>query len=94
MEIKKYVSPIQELLSSIEIPTFDISNVRQLNNEIDEYVSIYKEFVPKLNEYHSKEMLKTLEEVALKLHNDYIKSKQEQPKKKSKKLFDISKFKN
>ncbi len=83
----------KQLINSIKIPTIDLNRVERLASEIDKYAIIYKEFASKLNKYHSEEILKTLESVALKLHGDYIKSKQEQ-KQKAKKLFDISKFKN
>ena len=93
-KVKKHTGPIQELISCIPFTTIDIKEVRRLDKEIDEYIEIYKEFAPKLNQYHSEEMLEVLESVAVKLHADYIKSKQEQPKKKEKKFFNISKFKN
>lgn len=94
-KVKKHTSPIQELMSCVPFPIIDIKEVRKLDKEIDEYVSIYREFAPKLNKYHSKEMLKVLEYIATTLNDKYNKPKEvAEQKTKSKKLFDISKFKN
>ena len=87
---------LTKLIVSYAIPTIDLELFNRLEEELDEYLSIYKEFTPKLKEYHSEEMMKTLEYVAKTLHSKYNDPKlvSEHPKTKSKKFFDITKFKN
>lgn len=88
---------LEELINTNLIPIIDINNVKKLDKELDKYLEIYKEYLPKLNESHSHEILETLNMVATTL-DTLINIKQENEEKKKTtnkpKIFNLSKYKN
>lgn len=94
-EFEQYRESLLNLLSLTTPARIDLEKVKKLDDEIIKVGKLYSDYVPKLNRYHSEEMIKTLEYVATTLNDRYNKQKKvTEQKKKSKKLFDISKFKN
>ncbi|MBE6153129.1 MAG: hypothetical protein E7166_02725 [Firmicutes bacterium] len=86
---KIYSNELEKLINTYSIPQIDINEFEKLNNEINEYIKIYKEFSPKLNTYHSKEMIKLLEFILTVINKENIEhnKKATQGKRKLKMYF-------
>ncbi|MBQ7140549.1 MAG: hypothetical protein IJO32_03515 [Bacilli bacterium] len=83
----------EELIESNLIPIIDEKKVKILDEELNKYKEIYKEYSPKLNETHSKEMLEILSMISTTL-DDVFKFKMNNKTNNNKKIFNLSRFKN
>lgn len=96
-DLNEYTKELCELIELNSIPKINLKEVKKLDEELDTYINIYKEYAPILKETHSAEMLEILDMVSTILditHNP--KSEKENNKKTNnkQKMFNLSKYKN
>jgi len=93
-EFSAYTSKVHELFKPNFILKIDLEEVKKLDEELNRYIKVYKEYAPKLNKPHSPEILEVLSMVATDLNDIFNTPLHNKKSNNKQKMFNLSKYKN